>query len=246
MPAAFGCSYFRLWVVLDDDYFYYASSGYIYFGLFSIEGSDGSCLAWDTSAFAGAWKFAQAMAILATIIGIIALGFTLSLSCVSMPNLMLKILSLAYILAGACLILTLSARAGCGEGCSLSVGGSLAIVAPIIYFITAVLVFKTPLYDYEGTTTNVQEQPHVSGDNTTVTITELPDGSRKTVKTTIDEHGNKTIEETIEEPEEEEEEPEDDVEVTYLPDGSIKTTRITYDEYGNKTVEETIEPALNA
>ena len=183
------------------------------------------------------------MAILATVIVTITLGFVLSVSCVSMPNLMLKIMSLAYLAAGVCLILTLSATASC-EQCSLALNGVLAIVAPIIYFITAVLIFKIPRYYDNGTpTTNLKpdDQARASGSKTTVTIYELADGSRKIVKTTTDEYGNKTIEETIEEPEEEQEEPEKDVEVTYLPDGSIKTTSITYDEDGSKIVEETIE-----
>ena len=84
------------------------------------------------------------------------------------------------------------------------------------------------------------QQPRTSGSTTTITVTELPDGCKKTIKTTIDNYGIKTVEETIEEPEEEEE-PEEDVEVTYLPDGSIKTVHITYDEDGSKVVHEMIE-----
>ena len=174
------------------------------------------------------------MAILATVCGTIALAFTLSLSCVSMPNLILKLMSLTYLAAGLCIILTMVANADCDD-CSLAGGGILAVVAPILYFGTAAIIFKIPLYT--GTTSTKGSKSK----DVTVTITELPDVTKKTVKTTIDKNGNKTTEETLELPPSEESDDGEDVEVTYLPDGSIKTTRISYDKDGAKVVHETVE-----
>lgn len=117
----------------------------------------------------------------------------------------------------------------------------MAIITPIIYLVTAVLIFKIPLYKSDGlpnTTTKKNKVSEKQQDQVTITIMELPDGTKKTIKTTIDEFGNKTIEETLEAPQEEEEVEE---EVTFMPDGSIKRTRITFDEDGAKVIHETIE-----
>lgn len=236
IPATFGCRYFKQQI---------SSTSYFYFGLFSYQQSDGVCVYWDESSnYTSAWMFARAMAILATLCGTIALSFTLSISCVSMPNLVLKITSVAYLVAGVCIILTLVAFANCSD-CSLAGSGYMAIIAPIVYFITAVIIFKIPPYESDGDMPVATKGVSSSStkEDVTITITELPDGTRKTVKTTIDKHGNKTVEETLEPPEEEEE---DDVETTYLPDGSIMTRRITYDEDGNKVIHETIEKAPQA
>lgn len=189
------------------------------------------------------------MAILATIFGIIALAFTLSVSCVAMPNVLLKSVAVLYLIASLCMILTLVAKADCdstvGGSCACGPGCAVAIVASIMYFAMAVIVYKIPPYD--GHLGDGDAEPRLSGPvpeqaapgTTMTTVTTLSDGSKKTVKTTIDANGNKTIEETIEYPVPEPTEPE--VVTSILPDGSIKTTRTYIDEDGAKVIEETIE-----
>lgn len=237
IPAAFGCSYFK--------------DGTAYFGLFTYE-FDGVCFYWsDESEFHGSWSFARAMAAIATLCGAIALIFTLCLSCMSMPNPLLITTSVLYLLAALCLILTLVAFAGCdyyGFECKVAGGAILAIIAPMIYFGAALLVFKVPLYTSSNAADNAAQASdkgaetatYAPGNEVTITVTELPDGSKKTVKTIVDENGNETIEETIEPPESDTED-EEEVVVSYLPDGSIKTTRTTIEKDGTKTVRETIE-----
>lgn len=239
MSASYGCSYFRQPDV--SPFFFY------YFGLLSDRDPTGVCLSYPGNLiYPPSWRFARAMAILATVFGIVALGFTFSLSCVSVPKIFLKIMSIIYVVAGLCIILTLVAFADCGEQCSLSVSGYMAIFASIFYFITATIVFKIPAYDSDDgnipVTTNGVESSKQDV-TTTIEVTELPDGSIKTVKTVVDEYGNETVEETLEIPVEEEEE---GVEREYLPDGSILTRRTTYDEDGNQVIQETIEKAPQA
>lgn len=238
MSASYGCTYFRQ-PDLSSSFFYY-------FGLFYGRDSTGVCLSYTSDLiYPPSWQFARAMAILATVFGIVALGFTFSLSCVSVPKIFLKIMSITYVVAGLCIILTLVAFAEC-EQCSLSVSGYMAIFASIFYFITATIVFKIPAYDSDDgnipvTTNGVKSSKRDV--TTTIEVTELPDGSIKTVKTVVDEYGNETVEETLEIPVEEEEE---GVEREYLPDGSILTRRTAYDEDGNQVIQETIEKAPQA
>jgi uncharacterized membrane protein len=189
------------------------------------------------------------MSIIATILGFLAFVPTMSLSCMSMPNLILKIVAILWAISGLCLILMLTAMVDCkyyvGDSCKIGAGAGLAIVATIFYFVVAAIVFKIPMYESDsGATEGNSKEPQ--GRNVTIEIISLPDGTKKTIKTTIDKNGNKTVEETIEEPREERYPEEEDVVTSVLPDGSTKTTRTTYDEEGCKIVTETIEPAGSA
>lgn len=244
--APFGCYFFTVQVEYSGYYYYsYYDAGV---GLWCAA-ANGYTTGYDNSYIGGATKFARAMAIMATILGFLAFVPTMSLSCMSMPNLILKIVAILWAISGLCLILMLTAMADCkttfGDSCKIGAGAGLAIVASIFYFVVAAIVFKIPLYESDsGATEGNIKEPH--GKNVTIEVTAFPDGTKKTIKTTIDENGNKTVEETIEEPHEEQYPEEEEVVTSVLPDGSIMTTRTTYDEEGCKIVTETIEPADSA
>lgn len=225
IPAAFGCSFLK-WKDTATSYFYV--------GLFSYKDqTTGTCMKIsDTFEYPTSWTAARVMAILAIVGGIVALGFTLSLSCVSMPNIVLKTAAATYLMAGFLTLLTMLIFADC-YNCALAPSGILAIIASIFYFITAAIVFNVPKYENDDVSAEGIATPQEN-----VTVIVLPDGTKKTVKTILDQDGNKIIEETMEVPDDE-----DEVEVSYLPDGSIMTRRITYDDDGNKVIHKTIEKA---
>jgi hypothetical protein len=143
----------------------------------------------------------------------------------------------------------LTAMADCnsasGDRCKIGYGAAAAIVAAIFYFVVAAIVFKIPMYESDSGATEVHSK-EAHGKNVTIEVISYPDGTKKTIKTTIDENGNKTVEEIIEDPREEQYPEEEEVVTSVLPDGSIKTTRTTYDEEGCKIVTETIESADSA
>jgi uncharacterized membrane protein YvlD (DUF360 family) len=183
------------------------------------------------------------MAALATVFGVVALSLTLSLSCVSMPNLVLKIMSITFLVAGLCLILTLVGFADCDGQCSLAGSGYMAIITSIVYLIVAAIIFKIRGYESDDEIPLATKGAESAKEDITIEVTELPDGSKKTVTTTVDKYGNKTVEEMLEPPPVEQDQ---DVETEYLPDGSLLTRRTTYDEDGNKVIEETVEKAAPA
>jgi hypothetical protein len=240
--AVFSCQFLSF-----EGYDYYYFSYYeINLGLFSAwDPIAMECRVYDdTAIFGGGQKFARAMAIIATILGFLAFVATLCLSCMSMPNLILKIVSILYLISGLCVILTLSIMADCDGTCQIGSAGALAIVAPFFYLAAAIIVFKIPLYESDGGATNEvkpEDSKQAPEKNVTIEVTHLPDGRKQTVKTTIDENGNKTVENTIEESPDEEDPEEESTVVVVLPNGFIKTTRTSFDEDGFTIVTETIE-----
>ena len=118
--------------------------------------------------------------------------------------------SIFYLISALCVILTLVMMADCGEDyygnnlCKIGPGAALAIVAPVFYLASAIIVYKIPLYESDKNDSKPTKPEQASGANLMIEITELPDGTKKTVKTTIDKNGNKSISMTIEEPPEEE------------------------------------------
>jgi hypothetical protein len=240
--ASFSCWFFTIKAVSYGYYDDYETSYGIGLWCASVGGT-GYSYTYENLFISGATKFARAMSIMATILGFLAFVPTLCLSCMSMPNLILKSVAILWVISGLCIILMLTAMVDCkdyyDDTCKIGPGAALAIVAPLFYLGVAAIVFKIPLYESDSGATAGSKGP--PGKNVTIEITSLPDGSKKTVKTTIDKNGIKTIEETIEEPREEQYPEEEEVVRRVLPDGSIKTTRTTYDEEGCKIVTETIE-----
>ena len=83
---------------LDHDY-------HEIYGLFGYINQSDECVSYtdyDKEQFSGAFKFSHAMDILATILGSLALVGTLSLSCMSMPNLILKSVFVLYLISFLC------------------------------------------------------------------------------------------------------------------------------------------------
>ena len=169
-----------------------------FFGIFGVY-SDSGCLSYEgyeEALFGVAWEISRAMAISATVLGALALVGTLSLSCMSTPKWILTIISILYVISALCAPVTFMMFAECewdyelGNVCKIGPGGYLVIVAPVFYVASAILVCKN------------KKKPERAAPptNVMITITKLPDGTKKSVKTTIDGYGNKTIEEIIEEP----------------------------------------------
>jgi hypothetical protein len=247
--ASFSCRFFNSEDAELQDYnfgmgafkWYATSLGCQSYDFFDGYRDDGSYFDFEVGAMT---KVARAMGILGTVLGVLALVATLCLSCVSMPNVVLKIVSTMYLISGACVMLSWTLLSDCQEllydTCKVGRGAVMSIIALCFYFAAAAIVFKIPLYE---STESSKQAPRKT---VTIKVLSLPDGSKKTIKTTIDKNGNKTIEETIEEPREEHYLEEREVVTRVLPNGCIKTTRTTYDEEGCKIVTETIEPAGSA
>ena len=146
--SSYSCTFFKL-----------GETGF-YLGLFSYQVPLSNCLKYDGKEESlgldgGPWIFARAMAILATIFGTLALVATFSLSCMSMPNLILKIVSTFSLISALCVILTLVAKTNCDEdvlggSCKLSSGGVLAVVAPFFYVVLSIIFYKIPLYESDS------------------------------------------------------------------------------------------------
>jgi hypothetical protein len=163
------------------------------------------CLAWsptDWQTFDAAWKTAVSFAI----IGNIATGISM-IAAIIMTSLTLRrsvVLGLVgfQVLAFISELLTFVAFASsiCNNynNCKISTSAGLALAASLVSFIAAMLFNMIPpgREFIPGTTMFTAEPPG------TVTVQEKvnPDGTKKTVKTTVNADGSKTVQETVEQP----------------------------------------------
>lgn len=157
----------------------------------------------------GKWKGARAMAVLANFCGGVTMIITICLSCVSIPKMFLQSTGLLSLCAGffQCLTFIYFASDACNTfNCQFSSGAGVALGASILYLINACIIFRIPMY--EGSDEEVftpanaapTNQDNAPPGSVQVTVTELPDGTKKTTRTVVNADGSRTVTETIEHP----------------------------------------------
>lgn len=159
--------------------------------------------------FDSKWKAARAMAILAGICGGVTFIICICLSCVSIQSkTFLHFTVFLSAAAGFFQSLTFIAFSSdiCKEyGCSFGWCAGSAIAAMFLYWINAFILSRIPPYVgneqeelYTPAAVPVTQDPPPG--SVSVTQTVLPDGTKKTIRTTVNADRSKTVEETIEYP----------------------------------------------
>lgn len=167
-------------------------------------GTSNYCVTWSSEArslyFDGAWNSGLAFAILATIFSGVPMITSFFFACFSFDTSVLKMCGYMLMFASLCEFLSFIAFAAefCSGGtCKFSVGAGLAILGGVNAWLTAGIFMKIP--PYEAPTGGIPGGDLAPG---TVQVTEqvLPDGTKKTIKTTVQEDGSRTVEETVQVP----------------------------------------------
>jgi hypothetical protein len=173
------------------------------FGLWSREDVVyGYCLQYEQNYidyfFDATWKAARAMALMSNICGGITLIITICLSCVSIPKMFLNFTTFLSAAAGFFESLTFIAFSSdiCKNfNCNFRWGAGCAIGAIVVYFFNACLLYSVPKYEREENYV-LSHVPHTAAStlpgtvspppgSVSMTQTVLPDGTKKTVRTTI-------------------------------------------------------------
>lgn len=154
------------------------------------------------------WNAARAMAVIANISGGVTMIICIVLSCVSIPQMLLKSTALLSLNAGffQCLAFIYFSNDTCKDlDCSFARGAGVAVGAAVLYLVNSCIILKIPLYEGDGdeqfvgtaATPATQDPPPGA---VQVTVTNMPDGTKKTVRTEVNADGSKTVTETIERP----------------------------------------------
>lgn len=159
----------------------------------------------------GKWSASRAMAVIANICGGVTMIIAICLSCVSIPQMFLKLTAFLSFCAGffQCLVFIYFSSDACRQfSCQFSRGAGLAVGAAIVYAINTCVLLKVPMYEGDdddarftpAAATRVNQAPPGS---VQVTVEVMPDGTKKTVRTVVNADGSRTVTETIEHPAEE-------------------------------------------
>lgn len=200
VSASYGCFYFRVEAEngLSQD-----------LGLLSFSNSvqfwyDGTyeCIAYSSSqSFDSAFTAARAFGIMGNIFTGIPMIYAIVMACMSMPKIVNTVMTFMMFFGSLCEILTFVAFAAdvCtnAASCTFNVGAGLAIGGCIAAFCAGVCFSKVKPAAPEENFVPGAAQP---AGTVTVTETVEPDGTKKTIKTTVNADGSKTVEETIERP----------------------------------------------
>jgi hypothetical protein len=181
------------------------------------EWNDLACHDWEEREknyfFDSKFKAARAMGQLSSVFGFFIMIAIFSMACTSFTKMALKLLAFAAFVTGGLALLTLVALSSgiCNDySCDFSHSAAVAIAAGIMYFLTAIVVFLTPMAEVNRSVSNVpvtRVATTVAGSTKpptgTVTVkqTLLPDGTTETIRTTYNADGTQTVAETIETPE---------------------------------------------
>lgn len=177
------------------------------------------------------------MAVIANICGGITMIICICLSCVSIPMGLLKFTSILTLCAGffQCLVFIWFANDACDSyGCTFSHSAGLAIGASILYLLNACCIKRIGPYvsgDEQFTPGAAAAQAPAQDPPpgaVQVTVTNLPDGTKKTVRTVVNADGSKTVTETIESPAPETDTAEPDIPIasaTAIPSGSAEPVK---------------------
>ena len=150
------------------------------------------------------WIAARFMAVIANICGGITMIVAICLSCVSIPQLFLKCTAVLSFSAGLfeCLTFVFFSSDACATfNCQFDRGAGFAVGASVVYMLNTCILLKIPPYQGRG---DDQFVPPASNDpppgSVQVTVTDLPDGTKKTTRTVVNADGSRTVTETIERP----------------------------------------------
>lgn len=212
--ASYGCFYVTAQIP-DDTPLGIITGGSLGFGLLSYsdpltdfrQDFSYQCFAWTPSAadyfFDASWKTARAFGVMGNLSTGIPMIAAILMSCMSLSKGILKIFTYVLFFGSLCELLTFIAFSSdvCTEyNCEFDVGAGLAIGGSIAAFIGGYIFSKLPDVDGE----NFMPGAMISGGQPagTVTVQETiePDGTKKTVKTTVNVDGSQTVEETIQHP----------------------------------------------
>lgn len=187
--------------------------------------------------FDATWKAARAMAVIANICGGVTMIITICLSCVSIPKMFLNFTTFLSAAAGFFESLTFIAFSSdiCQNfNCNFAWGAACAIGAIVVYFFNACLLYSIPEYEREesdrpAAASTVPGTVNPPPGSVSVTQTVLPDGTKKTIRTTINAGKNPFF---------------------CVRAHRVRTTTLsiynTFNADGSKTVEETIEHPVTA
>jgi hypothetical protein len=211
MNSTWACFYVTVTIPSGDQYF---PAGTMGFGLLSYSTQtnwevgdrwDYECNSWSNripqSFFDAPWKTAVSFGIIGVLTTGLGLLAAIIMSCMTFDRIVLQIFSALLFLGSIAEILTFIAFGSdiCSTyNCEFSIAAGLAIGASIASFVAAILFYKIPPgRDFIPATPMFAAEPPG-----TVTVQETvePDGTKKTVKTTVNADGSKTVEETIERP----------------------------------------------
>jgi hypothetical protein len=213
--ASYGCFYVTA-SVPDDTIIGIINEGTLGFGLFSYSDPLNayydltySCITYSYDVaeyfFDAAFQAARAFGVMGNIAIGVPMIAAILLSCMTLSKGILKIFTIMLFFGSLCEILTfvIFASEMCSNyNCKFNVGAGLAIGGCLSAFVTGMFFAKIPPVDDEdffpGEMTGGGGQPAPG----TVTVQETlePDGTKKTVKTTVNADGSQTVEETIERP----------------------------------------------
>lgn len=87
-----------------------------------------------------------------------------------------------------------------GNQCTFSIGAGLAILGGVNAFLTAGIFMKIQPYQAPPTAGLAIPGGDLAPGTVQVTEEMLPDGTKKTIKTTVNEDGSRVVEETVEVP----------------------------------------------
>lgn len=174
-------------------------------GLYSFERPNGYCELWTESqvqSFDSSFKAALAFGYLANLSAIISIIMLIITTCLPFPPVLMKVTGclVATTALAECFTFLFFASDFCDEGsCKFGGAAGIAIVAILVALLTAATVFKIPPVIKPDNSPPVPEQPGT----VTKTETTMPDGTTKTVTTTVNTDGSKTVEEKVVENDEE-------------------------------------------
>lgn len=154
------------------------------------------------------WRASRAMAVIANLCGGIAMVIAITLSCTSVAKMWLHIAAFLSFCAGffQCLVFIYFSSDACDRySCQFSQGAGVAVGAAVAYLLNMCVWLKIPMYEGNDDdrftpaaavpATNAQDPPPGS---VQVTVTDMPDGTKKTTRTVVNADGSKTVTETIE------------------------------------------------
>lgn len=162
--------------------------------------SYGYCVTYSTNyrdaLFDSGWRSGMAFAILATIFSGVPMILSFFMACFSFDTSWTKMCAYCLMMASVFEFLSFTGYASdiCSGGqCVFSVGSGLAILGGLLAWSTAGIFMRIPPYQGEA----IPGGDLAPG---TVQVTEetLPNGTKKTIKTTVKEDGSRVIEETVE------------------------------------------------
>jgi hypothetical protein len=185
------------------------SSNDVYIGFGGHEqlpvGTSSYCVVWSSrlrdTYFDGAWKSGLAFAVLATIFSGVAMILSFFFACFSFDTIWIKVCGYMLMMASLFEFLTFIGFASdicSNSSCKFSVGAGLAILGGVNALLTAGMFSKIPPYEEP----QISPGLNIAGDDLapgTVQVTEqvLPDGTKRTIKTTVREDGSRVVEETV-------------------------------------------------